>query len=209
MINQQNFVNADMLMRWEDGAMTDEEEIGLFQKLVNSGMAWELQSMYGRHAMKMIEAGLITEPDKDKIRKIMKDRHIKSKRRNDKELRKLMGQPQGQDLWATVQNNGPFTANLNRALRKTKRNPRNRKINYKKIYNEIRWAQGNFPIRNKATFNRMKALRNLLTDRNIERELTEDKFYFALSEPILETIHKISYYMENCYYGKPDIEENL
>ncbi len=46
------------LMEWENGSMTEEEEIKLFQKLIDNGMAWTLQGMYGRQAMRLIEAGL-------------------------------------------------------------------------------------------------------------------------------------------------------
>lgn len=54
-----NVVCANDLMRYEDGDMTQREEIALFQKLVRSGMAWTLQGSYGRTARAMIDAGLI------------------------------------------------------------------------------------------------------------------------------------------------------
>lgn len=46
------------LMEWENGSMTEEEEIKLFQKLIDSGMAWTLQGMYGRRAMFLIKIGI-------------------------------------------------------------------------------------------------------------------------------------------------------
>jgi hypothetical protein len=47
------------LMDYEDGNLSQEETIALFQALVNSGMAWTLQGSYGRTAQDMLKAGLI------------------------------------------------------------------------------------------------------------------------------------------------------
>lgn len=52
----------DQMMAWEDGSVTEEQENELFQALVNNGMAWSLQGMYGRQAMRLAEAGRITLP---------------------------------------------------------------------------------------------------------------------------------------------------
>lgn len=51
---------VERLMAWENGEMQPDDERELFQLLVNSGLAWSLQGMYGRQAMAMIKAGLIT-----------------------------------------------------------------------------------------------------------------------------------------------------
>ena len=51
----------DLIMGYEDGDLDEEETIVLFQRLVNSGMAWTLQGAYGRTANMLIEAGLITD----------------------------------------------------------------------------------------------------------------------------------------------------
>jgi hypothetical protein len=46
------------LMRYEEGEMTEEEVIALFQRLIDSGLAWSLQGSYGRQAAAFIEAGV-------------------------------------------------------------------------------------------------------------------------------------------------------
>lgn len=54
-----NTVPVDDIMRYEDGDMSQQEEIAMFQKLVRSGLAWSIQGSYGRTARAMIDAGLI------------------------------------------------------------------------------------------------------------------------------------------------------
>jgi hypothetical protein len=51
------------MISWEDGTSTDTEVIALFQALVANGMAWQLQGFYGRMAQRLIDDGLITDPD--------------------------------------------------------------------------------------------------------------------------------------------------
>lgn len=46
------------IMEYEDGAMTEEDMITFFQKLIDNGMAWTLQGHYGRTASALIEAGV-------------------------------------------------------------------------------------------------------------------------------------------------------
>lgn len=53
--------SVDRLMAYEDGLLSDDEVIDLFQELVNTGLAWQLQGSYGRTARALIESGLITE----------------------------------------------------------------------------------------------------------------------------------------------------
>ena len=53
------------IMKFEDGDMTDDEVIALFQELVNNGMAGTLQGYYGRIATTLIDQGLITAPEKE------------------------------------------------------------------------------------------------------------------------------------------------
>lgn len=52
-------IGVDELLAWEDGTLTDTETIDLFQRLVDSGLAWTLQGVYGRTAMRLIDAGYV------------------------------------------------------------------------------------------------------------------------------------------------------
>ena len=52
----------DLMMAWEDGTLSDEDTLTLFQRLVNNGMAWRLQGVYGRTASAFLERGLIRSP---------------------------------------------------------------------------------------------------------------------------------------------------
>jgi hypothetical protein len=47
------------LMAYEDGELDTTEIVELFSKLVRSGMAWQLQGMYGRQAMSLINSGYL------------------------------------------------------------------------------------------------------------------------------------------------------
>lgn len=48
------------LIAFEQGDLSQDEVVQLFQRLVDSGVAWQLQGFYGRMAMDLIEAGLVT-----------------------------------------------------------------------------------------------------------------------------------------------------
>jgi hypothetical protein len=51
---------VDKIIAYESGEMSEDEVIAFFQELVDSGLAWQLQGSYGRTAMALIEAGLVT-----------------------------------------------------------------------------------------------------------------------------------------------------
>jgi len=50
------------LIAFEQGALSEEQVIDLFQDLIDSGTVWELQGTYGRTALSLIEHGYCTDP---------------------------------------------------------------------------------------------------------------------------------------------------
>jgi len=52
-----DLVNA--LIGLDEGSLNEDELVELFQYLVDSGLAWQLQGRIGRQAAGMIDAGLI------------------------------------------------------------------------------------------------------------------------------------------------------
>jgi hypothetical protein len=51
---------VDAIMAFESGELDDDGIIDLFQKLIDSGLAWKLQGSYGRTATALINAGYCT-----------------------------------------------------------------------------------------------------------------------------------------------------
>ena len=56
---------ADKLFAYEAGELNEEETIELFQYMVDTGFAWELQGRIQRTAQDYIDAGLVTLPSPD------------------------------------------------------------------------------------------------------------------------------------------------
>lgn len=51
---------CEKIVDYESGRLSDDDTVELFQTLIDNGMAWTLQGMYGRMAMRLIDAGLCT-----------------------------------------------------------------------------------------------------------------------------------------------------
>lgn len=50
------------IIAYEQGELDDEEIVDLFQQMVDSGLAWTFPGRYGRTAVDLIEAGVVTLP---------------------------------------------------------------------------------------------------------------------------------------------------
>lgn len=57
-------VSIDQIIRYENGEMEDDEMVEMFQAMIDTGMVWTLQGHYGRAAMRLIESGYCTRPNK-------------------------------------------------------------------------------------------------------------------------------------------------
>lgn len=53
----------DKIIQYEQDGLNEDDTIALFQELVDSGLAWQLQGHYGRVAEALIEQGLVTRKD--------------------------------------------------------------------------------------------------------------------------------------------------
>jgi hypothetical protein len=52
------------IVTYEAGDMTEEETINFFQRLLDTGMVYNLQGQYQRTASALLEAGVIAFPEK-------------------------------------------------------------------------------------------------------------------------------------------------
>jgi len=50
--------NINKIVDYEEGHLDSDEEIKMFQRMINDGSVWKLQGSYGRQAMQYLEAGL-------------------------------------------------------------------------------------------------------------------------------------------------------
>lgn len=53
----ESFDMVGFMMNYEEGILEEEEIVEGFQKLIDSGVAWQLQGSYGRMAKALIYAG--------------------------------------------------------------------------------------------------------------------------------------------------------
>ena len=59
MTTQTNIV--DQILDWESGEMSTEVEAAFFQNLMDEGILYGLQGMYGRRAQELLDTGMIIE----------------------------------------------------------------------------------------------------------------------------------------------------
>jgi hypothetical protein len=57
------------IIAYETGELDEEKTIELFQHLVDTNLAWQLQGHYGRTATALIEAGVVT-PKERKLKEV-------------------------------------------------------------------------------------------------------------------------------------------
>ena len=50
--------SLDYMMQFEDGTIASPDGVKLFQYLIDTGLAWKLQGVYGRTAKQLIDNGL-------------------------------------------------------------------------------------------------------------------------------------------------------
>ena len=58
-------LNVDDIIDYENGDMDWDRLVDFFQNLIDTGMAWSLQGVYGRMAQSLIEEGYCTLPDEE------------------------------------------------------------------------------------------------------------------------------------------------
>jgi len=50
--------NIDDIIAYEDGSLSEEAEVKMFQEMISSGTVWRKQGAYGRRAMQLLRDGL-------------------------------------------------------------------------------------------------------------------------------------------------------
>lgn len=55
---------AERIAKYEEGTLTEEATVELFQHLVDTGLAWRLQGHYGRTAQALLDARMLNYPRK-------------------------------------------------------------------------------------------------------------------------------------------------
>ena len=60
--------HLDEIIAYEQGELSEDATITLFQALIDNGIAWQLQGSYGRTAKALIEAGHCTLPNKGELK---------------------------------------------------------------------------------------------------------------------------------------------
>lgn len=56
-MNARPYDHVGAIIEFESGTLSDEGIVELFQHLIDTGLAWQLQGMYGRTAKALIDAG--------------------------------------------------------------------------------------------------------------------------------------------------------
>lgn len=51
------------MIAYEQGDLSEEDTVELFQELIDSGLVWTLQGFYGRRAAALIRLGLCRLPE--------------------------------------------------------------------------------------------------------------------------------------------------
>jgi hypothetical protein len=60
---QKPYDRVSAIIAFESGELDGDKVVELFQHLVDTGLAWQLQGHYGRTAMSLIEQGLVGKRD--------------------------------------------------------------------------------------------------------------------------------------------------